>query len=261
MVYSTEDPAGMNISSNLLCELPFKEMPLGSFVTHSYNDFYLLSAQSSLINLSLSLLGAEWILCLSKHRSESGIRCLTVHTPGNLGDRAEFGGRPKEVAISNPPLQRSLLKELQRSASDLNLNVPISIEATHHGPTSLSIPVTFIEIGSDELAWRDELMGKAVAKAVSRTLNSTFKAESCAIGIGGGHYSEKFTHLILTDDALIGHIIPKYAMQEGMDPSMIKACIDRTLGGCSKAYVDWKGTPSKYKEIIKSIENIELLKV
>ncbi|MCX8181664.1 MAG: hypothetical protein N3D12_00945 [Candidatus Methanomethyliaceae archaeon] len=261
LVYSKLDPAGINISSHLLYELPFKEVPFGASVAHSYGDFYLLSTDSPLINLSLSFPSTEWILCLSKHKSESGMRCLTAHTPGNLCDHADFGGRPKEVAISNPALQASLLKELLRTSSDLGLEVPISVEATHHGPTSLSVPVTFVEIGSDEAAWKDNLLGKTVAKAVSNSLKSSLKDGEFAIGVGGGHYPEKFTNLMLNEGALIGHIIPKYAMNEGMDPCMFKACIERTLGKCSKAYVDWKGTPSKYKEYLKTIEGIDLVKV
>lgn len=144
----------------------------------------------------------------------------------------------------------------------MGLEVPVSVEATHHGPTSLSVPITFIEIGSDEAAWNDDILGAAVAKAISKAIKSSPRSgETCAIGVGGGHYSEKFTKLMLEEGALIGHIIPKYAMNEGMDPTMFKVCIKRTLGKCSKAYVDWKGTPSKYKEFIKTLEGIDLEKV
>jgi len=261
LVYSKADPAGINISSHLLCELPFKEVPLGSSLAHSHEDFYLIGLDSPLISMSMPVPKAEWVICLSKHKSESGIRCLTVHTPGNLCNHADFGGRPKEVAISNPCLQTRLLQELQRASNMLGLDVPVSVEATHHGPTSLLAPITFIEIGSDEKAWKDDLLGRAVAKAVSNSIKSSPKFGECAIGVGGGHYSEKFTNLMLNEDAIIGHIIPKYAMNEGMDLGMIKVCIERTLGKCSKAYVDWKGTPSKYKEFIKTIEGIELVKV
>lgn len=153
------------------------------------------------------------------------------------------------------------MKGLKRAASDLNLNIPVSIEATHHGPTSLPVPVTFIEIGSDESAWVDDTLGKAVAKAVSFVLKSPSEGGEGAIGVGGGHYSEKFTNLIIEGDALIGHIIPKYAMNEGMDPSMFQACIQRSIIRCTKAYVDWKGTPSKYKEALKEIGGIELIRV
>lgn len=261
LVYSRGDHAGKNISSFLLSKLPFKETLLGSLPAHFYNDFYLIATESQLVYLSLPIHGIEWVLCLSKHRSESRIKCLTVHTPGNLCDHADLGGRPREVAISNPPLQQSLLKGLHRAASELSLNIQISVEATHHGPTSLPYPVTFVEIGSDETAWKDEILGEAVARAVSDSLKSPLSTRPGAVGIGGGHYSEKFTKYILFEDALIGHIIPKYAMSGGMDPSMIKACIDRTLGGCSRAYVDWKGTPSQFKALIKSMEGIELVRV
>jgi len=258
LIYSKDDPAGVNIASHLINEISFKKM--NNSHAYYYKDFLLLPIEGSLLDLNIDMENIEWALFLSKHKSESKRTCLTVHTPGNLYEKNIMGGRPNEVAISNPPLQCSLLRALNTISKKLNMNIEVTVEATHHGPTNLNFPVTFIEIGSDENAWRNELLGSIVAKAISNIISSSLEIAPGAVGIGGGHYSDKFTKKIL-EGALIGHIIPKYAMIEGMHPSMIVKCIERTFGGCTKLYVDWKGTPSHFKTFIKSIKNIEIVKI
>jgi len=262
LIYSKDDPAGINIASHLINEINFDKIKMKDFYVYSYKDVILFPVEGSLLDLNINIDGVEWALFLSKHKSESKKLCLTVHTPGNLYEKNTMGGRPNEVAISNPPLQCNLLKALDTISNEkLNMNIEVTIEATHHGPTDLKFPVTFIEIGSDENAWKNELLGSIVAKAISDVIKFPLMVAPGAIGIGGGHYSDKFTKKILEEGALIGHIIPKYAMIEGMNPIMIVKCMNKTFGGCSKIYVDWKGTPSQFKNIIKSIENIEIIKI
>jgi D-aminoacyl-tRNA deacylase len=266
IVYSEEDPAGINIASHLMEKISFSNASIGPRPALNHGDLHLLRVEGSLVNLTLpaGAEGAEWVLCLSRHRSESGKRCLTAHTPGNLGGSADLGGRPNEVAISNPPLQSSLIRELHRSGAELGLNCQVSVEATHHGPTELLCPVTFVEIGSDEGSWKDELMGEAVARAVSRAILSPMEAGKGALGVGGGHYSEKFTSLIINQNCLMGHIVPKYAMSKGLDSTMFRTCIERTSSGCSSIVVDWKGTPSNFKESLRLLSKslgIELVRV
>ncbi len=263
LVYSKKDLAGINIASHLINEINFEKIKIKNFYIYSYKEILLFPVEGSLLDLdNIDINNVEWALFLSKHKSESKRVCLTVHTPGNLCEKNTMGGRPNEVAISNPPLQCNLLKALNTISNEkLNMNIEVTIEATHHGPTDLNFPVTFIEIGSDENAWKNELLGSIVAKAISNIIKFPLEITPGAMGIGGGHYSDKFTKKILEEGALIGHIIPKYAMIEGMHPSMITKCMNKTFGGCSKIYVDWKGTPSYFKNIIRSIENIEIIKI
>lgn len=261
LLYSELDPAGANIASHLMLEMPFRETCLGKMRALFYEDVYLIAIREELVNAKIDFPDAFYAIFLSKHRSESGLICLTTHAPGNLCKKAELGGNPNEVAISNPPIQRALLKNLHKLVEEHGLDVPVTLEATHHGPTNLSFPITFVEIGSDELAWRNDEFGEIVAKSVVHSISSSIELRSGGLGIGGGHYSEKFTNKILNEDALIGHVIPKYAMMEGMEASMIDLCMIRTLGGCSRVYVDWKGTPSIYKEHLKSMKNIEIVRV
>ena len=84
---------------------------------------------------------------LSTHRAESGIPSLTVHTTGNFTDKEVLGARPREVGAIDPDLQKNYLVALNDRRSQLE-GYEITIEATHHGPTSLRRPVLFVELGS-----------------------------------------------------------------------------------------------------------------
>ncbi|MCS7098040.1 MAG: hypothetical protein NZ922_03560 [Candidatus Methanomethyliaceae archaeon] len=261
LLYSKGDPAGVNIASHIVSELSFRESYIKGIKTLIYEDIYLISVEEELINAIIEIPNVEYSIFLSKHRSEAGKNCLTTHTPGNLCNRADMGGNPNEVAISNPPIQSILLKEIHKLTSEYKIDVPVTVEATHHGPTSLDFPVTFVEIGSDENAWKNNIFGEIIAKSVIHAISLSINLKPSGLGMGGGHYSEKFTNKIINENVFIGHIIPKYAMMEEMNPLMIEICMKRTLGECSKIYVDWKGTPSIYKEYLKSIKGIEIIKI
>jgi D-aminoacyl-tRNA deacylase len=266
IVYSQSDLAGRNIAQHLRVDMSLQEVPPGegSFPAWKGGDILLLETRARLIELDMDTRGAQWLLCLSRHRSESGRRCLTVHTPGNLTESAELGGTPSQIGISNPPLQTRLLAELKEERDSMGIADEVTVEATHHGPTSLPCPITFIEIGSDEGAWGDTRLGQCVARAIERSLLNGHPSPPSAIGVGGGHYPEKFTNLMLEGRFSVGHIVPKYAMTAGMVPEMFSSCIERSWGGIAAAIVDWKGTPSAHKEYLKALTKslgIELVRV
>ena len=50
--------------------------------------------------------------------------------------------------------KNDFIKEINNNRSSV-LDYEITIEATHHGPTSLKKPLLFIEIGSTEKQWAD----------------------------------------------------------------------------------------------------------
>jgi len=251
LIYSAADPAGVNIARHLEAILPFSTSEVGGMPARAHGDLFLVEFDSSLIDLDLRLDGVEWALCLSRHKSSSGKPCLTAHTPGNPGTTAEYGGRPSAVCISNPWLQSSLIRSMRKECDSRGVGLQVTVEATHHGPSDLDFPVTFVEIGSDEDSWRNATLGEIVASAVHRSLNNQQRGK-VAIGVGGGHYSEKFTKLILDGDFDIGHIVPKYVLCEGFDPNIFRICKERTLGECKYLLVDWKGTPSEAKDCLRS---------
>src|SRR5574338_879335 len=132
---------------------------------------------------------------LSKHAAQSGELALTCHSTGNFSD-AQFGGNIKQVAIPHPHLQKSYMQSLWQDKKKFN-EFQITIEATHHGPTALSKPTLFIEIGTTEKQWNDESLCNSVANVVLQTLSEPIVTGPVAICFGGTHYPEKFTKEII----------------------------------------------------------------
>lgn len=161
------------------------------------------------------VLDADYYIVVSRHSAVSGIRSLTVHHTGNLTARAEYGGRPRELAIANPPIALSILKSLSELSRIVGIgDVEITYEVTHHGPTELSKPLTFAEIGSSPAEWTRTAYQEILATAVYRAITEEPLTCIPSIGIGGGHYAHYFTQRALSLNECFGHIISKYVVKE-----------------------------------------------
>jgi len=148
----------------------------------------------------------------SRHRSESGIGCLTVHPLGNLGANAEVGGEPGRIVPSSARLMTDALRQLEEPAQAAGVSA--TYEATHHGPL-LHQPAFFVEI-ADVLSDADRTQ---VAGPVSDALRDLTEdpSDRIAVGVGGGHYAPHFTELALTRRWAFTHIVPRHAL-EGLTP-------------------------------------------
>lgn len=198
----------------------------------------------------------------SRHKSETGKPTLTVHAPGNLTSQALYGGIPNEIAWANPQRMTAALLALTSICNRLKLNYSISLEATHHGPTEMSVPVTFVEIGSSEKQWTDAKAGRAVAEAICTAITSPSKSPP-AVGFGAGHYAPSHTKVAMERGLAIGHILPKYVLEK-IDTGMVEKVFNKTWEGCNHAVLDWKGirgeNRQKLLEILKEM-HIEVLRV
>lgn len=175
----------------------------------------------------------------SRHKSESGLPCLTVHTPGNLTDQT-YGGKPRKVCLAWPCMIKALLKAVVEEASTALREYRVSLEATHHGPTELSSPVVFIEIGSTERQWVDGNAGAVWARVLEKVLERGPPACVPAVGLGGTHYAPKFTNLTLSTNLGFGHIIPR-TVCERLDFEILYQAVERTLGNGVRLVIDKKG--------------------
>ena len=170
---STKDQASTNIARGLVANHGFestKIILLGNPVLQR-GSLLLATIDTELVNppdLDTYFNPAAYVF-LSRHRAESGIPSLTVHTTGNFTNEEYLGGRPREIGWINPDLQKNYMIALNRRRKQLE-GYQISIEATHHGPTSLRKPVLFVELGSSEKNWGDEHAGKMIGDAVIETL-------------------------------------------------------------------------------------------
>ena len=176
---------------------------------------------------------------LSRHYAESGIASLTAHTTGNFSAEAKLGGAPRELGRSDPSLLKSYLVSLSKRKEELD-GYEITMEATHHGPTSLQKPVLFVELGSSEKYWGDREAASVVGKALVESLTEKRTWTKVAIGFGGTHYPEKFTRVVIEDDVAVSYVAPKYAL-ESVDEMMVGQMIQRTAVPVKYALLDWKG--------------------
>lgn len=256
IVISKNDTASLNISKNLLDlkewedEGEFLGNPLfksGDFFMGTIDDEHLLHDNVDKDFHDSKGVKPEIVIYASRHRSESGLRSLTVHTPGNFSN-AELGGRPKELVPSCPLHKTSALRNLSDLAKDLDYKV--SYEATHHGPY-LETPAFYIEIGSDEGCWVEEAPGRAIAEAI---LNIKPEREPVGIGVGGGHYAPRITDVALESRLSFGHIIPTYALESIRD-EMLEMAIARTPDAECVYFHKKAMKKSQYRELRDWFEN------
>ncbi|MBI2005923.1 MAG: D-aminoacyl-tRNA deacylase, partial [Nitrosopumilales archaeon] len=173
-----------------------------------------------LIIISTPAISADWLeekyaydgyVFLSKHAAESNVLALTAHSTGNFSD-ANFGGLERQVAVPHPYIQKSYIQSLWNK-KDIFSDFEITIEATHHGPTSLNKPALFIEIGTTEKQWTNTKLCGSVAQIVVDVMNNEQKISPVALCFGGTHYPEKFTQELINGEYALGTVIPKHALQ------------------------------------------------
>lgn len=246
IVASWKDVASMNIRQQLLSNYDFKKTAEKFHDDAVYysevegNEVKLVTIREETIYYQAITdhFSPQLIIYLSRHSSKSGTPTLSVHTPGNLTE-AEKGGIPRKVSIAPAAAMKAALLELTRQRNMLSLDYKVSYECTHHGP-SLDVATMFVELGSSLAQWRDVKAAEAVAHAAIASIHKHMVSATTVVGIGGPHYSEKFTRMALEDDFAFGHIIPKYAVSQ-VNSNIIEQCINRTLEPVERAVLDWKG--------------------
>ncbi|MHA1950224.1 MAG: D-aminoacyl-tRNA deacylase [Candidatus Thorarchaeota archaeon] len=205
---------------------------------------------------------ADVFIFCSRHRAESGKPALLVHSTGNLGSQAEYGGEPYQLSVSAPSLVSTALRRMHQERDKLGLEeFDVSLEVTHHGPTSLETPMVFIELGSSEEYWTHEEGARAVSSAIMECVETPISGDA-VIGFGGTHYASKFNKLVLEKGYNIGHIAPKYAIN-GLTSEVLDQMMSKSVNPIVKAVVDWKGTNAENKEHLFPLledANIEIIR-
>lgn len=251
IICSKKDLAGMNIRNHLL-EMGFSKSGIfkgTDIFSKGHFDLYTVEEDSIYCENIDKEIEADIFIFATKHRSSSGTKSLTVHVQGNWGN-AEFGGEAGKIAIAAAPLIKSGLKLLSKESNGYE----VTQEVTHHGPF-LNKPSMFIEIGSSEKEWEDEKAGAIIANAI---LN--LEAEDCipAVGIGGLHYASNFIDIQLNTNFAIGHICPKYALEE-LTSEKLQLAIERTWPKKAELIiVDWKGLGGHKAKVKELLENAQV---
>ncbi len=251
LVSSTQDVASQTISNVLRVEHGFEE----TGDAFEGNPVYSLGDSALLITTERDMIFADhleqhfeaevFIFC-SRHRAQSGRPALLVHNTGNFGADASYGGAPRTLSVSVASLASVALRSLQKEKVRRGLEeFDVTLEVTHHGPTTMDTPILFVELGSDKAYWQHEEGARSVAAAVMESVQAPIESET-SIGFGGTHYASKFNKLVLEKDVTIGHIAPKYALNE-IDFDVIQQMISRSKEKVSRAIIDWKGTNAENK--------------
>ena len=266
IVASKKDIASLNIKKQILNNYPFKESA-ESFQENPAYEAQIQGKHVRLVTLNEESVRAQelpssfqnlrLIVFISRHSSLSGKPTLSVHTPGNLGE-AELGGLPRTVSVSPATAMREALKTMASYKEEMSLDYEVSYECTHHGP-SLNMPTMFAELGSSQVQWNDAKAAEAVAHAAIKAISTFGESKSqTVLGIGGPHYSAKFTRVALEKETAFSHMIPKYAISS-LDAPILRQCVDRTLEKVSHAVLDWKGIKGEDKSrVVSLLEDINL---
>jgi len=244
------DPAGYNMAKFLS-----KKM--------TQDDNIFRGKYYDLIIIPTPAISADWLeekydydgfVFLSKHAAESGVLALTCHSTGNFSE-AKFGGNDLQVAIPHPHLQKAYLQTLKQNQSNFS-EFQITIEATHHGPTALTKPCIFIEIGTTEKQWTDVSLCNSVANLVHQVMSQPIEENPVAICFGGTHYPSKFTNELLDGKYALGTVIPKHAL-ESLDEKMFSHILRQNYMA-KVALLDWNGLGSNKKKITNLLESTDL---
>jgi D-aminoacyl-tRNA deacylase len=268
LVFSEKDPAGKGMAEYIIGRLSPEKTDECRRATRCYrgDNYYIAGYMEDEIyfefldeDMPKSIVS---YIFLSRHSSAKQVKSYTVHHTGNFGDEAPYGGKPRTLSIANPVVSHKLLLLLREKAEEYNRigEYEVSYEATHHGPTGLRKPLSFIEIGSTIDEWKDPVNHEVVGETIISFLKDPRHECIPVIGIGGGHYPRKHTAKALKDGYCYGHIMAKYALPY-LTEEMIDQMIIKSDPRPVRIVVEKKGTRKEHRVIIQNYSKSHALPV
>ena len=241
IIASEKDTASINLRDRLLEMSSWVEN--GSFdnnemwiISEDYGDFCKKGTQLITIqdlHIYAEGIDKKWqkennkkidnIVFLSRHKAASGRPSLTVHPIGNWGS-ADYGGKEAEVSGATPGWMTGLLLKIRENRID---GYDVCFEATHHGPF-LQTPTMFLEIGSSESEWEKKEPASALIKSL---LLLQYADGIKVIGIGGGHYTPRFTEAAFSHEVCFGHMVANYGVSVLTSTLVKKAIVSSEAEG------------------------------
>ena len=244
IVYSPEDKVSTG-TAEAMKGMGFEEAsPLLGMKRFSHNGIDLLELKGHHLNAEyLDELSADSIIILSRHSSAENIPAFTVHAEGNWNSDAKLGGQPKQLSTAAPVQMINILSRMR-----VHSDIPVTYEATHHGPL-LKTPSLYAEIGGSEEAKASPAHWETLARCVLESFDKEASYDKVAFGIGAMHYADRFTRRALEGKFAFAHIMPKYRA-DCVD--MIGQAIERSNPRPEIAVMDWSA--------LKSVERTTILK-
>jgi D-aminoacyl-tRNA deacylase len=261
LIASSKDEAGMTMVNFLTFNKDFQMTSSHPLVYESnkYRNVKLYLSNKDLLFLegyNVSERPTSYVF-LSRHRSASGIASLTCHSTGNFSQDTLYGGKPNELGMINPSMLKAYLNELYRNRNFVP-DYQITLEATHHGPTSLEGPILFVEIGSGPQQWRDSNAAQIVCNGILEVSSLHLRNSGrVALALGGTHYPEKLNKLLRETDFSVAYIVTKNNLQF-IDDKMFQQMIVRSTERITHVLLDWKGLGKHKKSILDTIEKTDL---
>jgi D-aminoacyl-tRNA deacylase len=244
IVCSTADPASLNILNRLLDLTMWEDQ--GGYRSSGHNHLFIHDQRQTALNgleerLRELGLEPELVVFPCRHVAKVGIPWLGGHFTGEI---SPDDGSERRLSSASPSGLRSFLHNVTRKAPQ---GFSVSAEATHHGPTDMTTPCFFAEIGSSEKQWSDPQAGEVVARSI---LGLQAGVLPVFLGIGGGHYVPRQTSLMLEAEIAFGHMFSSYQV-ESLDQEILEEARERS--GASYAYLDRKSLHRENRDMITKI--------
>ena len=169
----------------------------------------------------------DLIAIASRHAGSTG-PLLTAHHTGNFGP-ADHGGSANELARAAPTAHKRALAAFEAYAPD---EYDVGMECTHHGPSEVSAPSLFLELGSGPAQWEDIEAARAVARAILDLVDVPADSplengyHRHVVGFGDGHYAPRFARIATETDWAVGHVAADWALDAMGEPADAGGVID-----------------------------------
>lgn len=260
---SSEDIAAANILKMLREKFGFVEDASPNVYRGEEVEAVVVDESMLYADKVVASVNADLIVVASKHVSETGRRCILVHSTGNWSEKADYGGRPWTLSMTSAEAVYRAVHACLQAVENAGLtNVEVGLEATHHGPYSEK-PLIFVEVGSSPESWSDLRMAEATAEACVKVCGQkSEKPKTYAVGFGGGHYARDIFRTVLKGDAAVGHIASKHHFP--LPERMVSQALEKTLENPRTALVDWDGLKAEHRNnLLKTLERlgVEVIKV
>jgi len=250
IIFTSQNIASLNIAKKLIENHAFKKIDDGEW---KLNNLRLIDSKAPTVLDVPHDFDTDYIIVLSTHKSKIQEKIMTAHFPGNWSE-ALYGRDKYTLNIAVASRLKILFQEIKKEAERIGWNA--SLEVDHHGPTG-DVPIIFAEIGSGEEEWADDNAATAMANAIMASVERNETYETVFM-IGGGHYPRKANKLLLESEIAVGHIAPKYVL-DNMDEEMFKQAIEKNVEKVKKVVILKKETNSSQKKrIIAFIEKFGL---
>ena len=257
IVCSKADLASQNIKAHLIEMLDVDTKKVGDWIFYDAGSVGIVEIEERLIYADYldeklkKFLDFDEILFASRHSSKDKRKLLSVHVSGNV-DTADFGGKPYSLAKPAPQTIKNYVLAMKEKVNELP-DFVFSLEVTHHGPSEISTPSAFYEIGSTEEEWKNEEAARIVAESMLEAIEAEKRDWPIAVGVGGTHYAPRQTEIILETSITFAHNFAKYTFN-GLNVDFLVKAVE--ISEAELLLMDEKSVTSAIKKLLSEVAEI-----